>query len=189
MISGDLEYLMNSLPYLSFQNTTEIRQRVVALFYAYAGQSVEQISLVHILEDEAKKFLSTQDYILFCTIDLDTIYQTAIQQSGNQALAEFSKFTFDLKEKVCQLRKLRRAGNNKAVSDQPGMISLEGTPLEQEIQLLRYQWDKLEDLAMGHYANLEALILYKLKMMLLLRWWGFDALQGFEKFTQLAKDN
>ncbi len=188
MISGDLEYLMNSLPYLSFQNTVEIQQRTGALFYAYLGESDEQTSLVHILEDEAKKFLSSQDYLLFCTIDLDTIYKTAIQQSGNKVLAEFSKYTFELRETVSQLRQLRRAGNHKAAADQAGMISLEGTPLEQEVQLLRYQWDKLEDLAAGHYANLEALIIYKLKMMLLLRWWSYDALQGFEKFTQLVKD-
>ncbi len=188
MISGDLEYLMNSLPYLSFQNTTEMQQGVAALLQAYAGQSDDQLNLVQILDNEAKKFLSSQDYLLFCAINLDTIYLRAIQKSAIKVLADFSKYNFELREKVRQLRLIRGKGDNKAAADHPGMIFLEGTPLEQEVQLLRYQWDKLEDLSKGHYANLEGLIVYKLKLMLLLRWWSFDTHLGFKKFTQLVKD-
>lgn len=188
MISGDLEYFMSSLPYLSFQNTPEIRERVAMLLETYAGPGDHRISLVRMLEEEAKKFMSAEAYILFSKVDLDTVYQTAVQQSRNQMLADFSKFAFELREKVRQLRLFRKGSDGKTAPDQKEVF-LEGTPLEEEIQLLKFQWDRLELLSVENYANLEALIIYKLKLMLLLRWWNFDSVQGYERFLQLVKDH
>jgi hypothetical protein len=47
--------------------------------------------------------------------------------------------------------------NEKKPAGNPiGKIMEEGTPLEKEIGLMKLQWDKLEELAIGHFADMEA---------------------------------
>ncbi len=184
---GDLEYLMTSLPHLSFQNTEEERRRVVQLLERYAGQS-EPVSVVQLLDREAKKFLSDKAYSVFHRLDLDTIFQPAFQQSESAVIAQFSTYVRGLKEEVRLLRLRRKEQYAGSEREHKTSIALSGTPLEEEVQLLRYQWDKLEELSVGHYADLEALVLYKLKLLILVRWWRFDSQLGFQKFSQLIKE-
>ncbi len=187
MISGNLEYLMSSLPNLSFQDAQEARSRVSSILRKYAGPPAEGKSLTAILDDEAEKFLTPRASLLLRQIDLNTIHHTACRQSKNRVLSAFSNYAFSLKERVRQLRMARRKDGRQASSQKQPLSIAPGTPLEEEIQLLKMQWDKLEELSIGHYADFGAVVVYKLKLMILLRWWSFDRNKGFETFTQLTK--
>jgi len=187
MIGGNLEYLMTSLPNLSFQDTPEARSRVSATLKKYAGPAAEGKSLIDILCDEAEKFLTPGTRVLLRQINLNTIYHPTCRQSKNGVLSAFSNYMFSLKKAVRKLRMERRKDDRQASSQKQLLPLTPGTPLEEEIQLLKMQWDKLEELSIGHYADFGALIIYKLKLMILLRWWSFDTNKGFETFIRLTK--
>lgn len=186
MITGDLEYMISSLPYLTFQDSDEERSKVFSILEKYASSSASKKSLIPILNAEAKKFLAPKTYRIFEQIDLETIYSASFQKSKNQELAAFSTYMYSLKKDIRQLRISRKNGVESATK-KTSMPLIPGNPLEEELQLLRWQWDKLEALSIGHYADFGALVIYKLKLLLLLRWWGFDQEKGFEKFLNSTK--
>ena len=84
-----------------------------------------------------------------------------------------------------ELRIARRVGLEPPAEVKLPMVS--GTPLEKEVQIIRWQWEKLEELSIGHYADFGALCAYKLKLLLLKRLWGFDKEKGFEKFKRITE--
>lgn len=190
MISGNLEYLVSSLPNLTFKDSEEERKKISSILRKYAGTWGEAKSLIDILDNEAKKFLTSKQYDLLCQIDLKTIHEAKFQKSKYSVVAAFSKFAFSLKEAIRSLRMLRRKGKVEPAALKNLSLHLTpGTPLEEEIQIMKFQWDKLEALSIGHYADFGALVIYKLKLTILLRWWSFDMNQGFEVFTQITKKN
>jgi hypothetical protein len=65
----------------------------------------------------------------------------------------------------------------------------QGTPLDKEIQIMKHQWDQLEELSVGYFADLDALIIYKIKLLILLRWWSFKFEKGFKTFTQITTNS
>ena len=189
MIGGSFEYLVSSLPSLPFQNTEEVKSRVIGLLQKYAGTTDHQIGPVEILDSEVQKFLPVSTFLIFQSISLKNIHELQFQQSNNTVLSTFSKFNFELKEQIMRFR-ISEEGNEKgSTKSSIEKIIGEGTPLDKEIQIMKYQWDKLEELSVGHYANLEALITYKIKLIILLRWWSFDAEKGFETFNRMITNN
>ncbi len=189
MIAGDLEYVLASLPHLSFEDGPELRSKVSSILKKYASPSVGNKNLVTILEDEADKFLDAHTSRLFREISLHKIHSIHFQESKNKLLGAFSKYVHDLKQQLIPLRMVRR--NKEKLSDaekQQLPIDL-GSPLEEELQFMKLQWNKLETLTIGHHTDFTALIGYKLKLMLLLRWWSFDTERGFELFVQASKED
>lgn len=189
MISGDLEYLMSSLPNLSFQDTQEARLRVSSILQKYADPSAAEKTLIDIFDAEAGKFLTPQAALLLRQIDLNNIHHTSFRQSRNGVLSAFANYAFSLKDTIRQVRAARRKDAGQTSAQKQALPITPGTPLEEEIRLLKLQWDKLEELSIGHYADWSALVIYKLKLMILLRWWSFDRNKGFEAFSQLTKKN
>lgn len=187
MIQGNLEYLMSSLPYLSFQDTAEERMRVVSLLEKYAGPVTEEKNVMAIFEDEADKFLTPKESRTLRQIRLEDIHGKDYQNSRNKVLVAFSTYAYGLKDDIRRLRLDRKNGVDPSTTKKPSLPLVPGNPLEEEIQLMKLQWDKLEELAIGHYADFGALCIYKLKLLLLMRWWGFDRKLGFEKFLKITK--
>ncbi|MHA7831523.1 MAG: hypothetical protein ACX93O_10515 [Flagellimonas sp.] len=187
MIAGNLEYLMSSLPYLSLQDTEEVRSMVHSVLKKYADSSKGEKDTVAILDEEAQKFLNPKDYCLFQQIDLDTIHSENFKTHRNKVLAEFSTYLHNLKEGIQQLRILRKNSGEASIPKKPPLPLEPGNPLEEETQLIKWQWDKLEELSLGHYSDFGALAIYKLKLLLLERWWSFDQEQGFAIFLNATK--
>ncbi|MEM8848028.1 MAG: hypothetical protein AAGD17_13085 [Bacteroidota bacterium] len=184
---GNLEYLMASLPHLSFQDTEEERTKVLSLFLKYAGNSEDKEDVVIILMQEAQKFLSVMDYEIFQKVDLNTIHQETFQKSKNKVLSTFSKYMNALKIDLEKLRILRKNGEEPSDLNKQFLPLIPGTPLEEEEQILKWQWNMLEELSIGHYSDFTALCLYKLKLSLLLRRWSFNEKIGFDHFLNLTQ--
>ncbi|MBV7270628.1 DUF2764 family protein [Winogradskyella luteola] len=187
MISGNLEYIISSLPYLSFNDTKEYRNHVLSILEKYYGTSVNEHHLINTLDQEASKFLAPKAYHLFKQINLSDIHKEIFQQSSNKFLSEFSKFVFRLKTDLLELRRSRKNEPESTLSKSDLWGSIPQSPLEAEIHLIKLQWDYLEECSIGHYADYSALVIYKLKFLLLLRWWSFDQKKGFDNFITISK--
>ena len=187
MIAGDLEYLMSSLPYLSFDAGKEYQRSVSDCFIKYAGPQMANRSLVVLLEMEAKKFLSPARYRQFKEIHIDHIHQEGTLNDSPPLLFEFAQYLAALKQELKSLRLARRAAADRAGLDRVASPIKPGNPLEEEIQLLQMQWDKLEALSSMHYADFSALVAYRLQLMLLLRLWSFDEQKGYDIFVETTK--
>lgn len=189
MIPGQLEYLMSSLPYLSFQHSKELRRKVVTTFQKYAHTPGTNKSLIELLDDEACKFLSPRAAQIFKELDLQTMHRRAFQQSPNKVVAAFARYLFSLKVSLLSTRMEEQAFRELKQETATLAVELEkGTPLEKEIQIMQLQWEKLEELSIGHHFNLESLIIYKLKLMILDRWWSFNEERGFQAFNQAIQE-
>lgn len=188
MITGNLEYLMGSLPYLTFQDTEQERTRVFSLFKKYADPLQTEKNSIAILEEEAGKFLSPRTHGVFQQIELKTIHGEAFRQNKNKVLSSFSNYMYSVKKSIEQLRIFRKNTEETSTTRKSPLHLQPGTPLEEELQLLKGQWDKLEELSIGHYTDFEALCIYKLKLLVLLRWWDFDSKRGFDNFLNSTKN-
>ncbi|MEO1262455.1 MAG: DUF2764 family protein [Bacteroidota bacterium] len=188
MIGGTYEYLISSLPDLSFQNTEESKRKVIDLLKKYAGSPLEQLSAVEILDSEAQKFLPVSTFNIFQKINLKNIHEERFQKNKSKVLSNFSTFSFELKKELKTWRTSKNRSEKKAEKNNPGKIIMGGTPLEQEIQIMKYQWQKLEEFSAGHFSDLEAVFTYKIKLLILLRWWSFDSKKGYAKFSKMTMD-
>lgn len=189
MMADTLEYLMSSLPNLTFQNTDKVKHRVLSLLQKYAGNTAGELSPVEILDGEAQKFLPALKFSVFQKINLKNIHEAEFRENKSKVLFAFSTFTLGLKKEIKEWRTLQNESEKKAVKHKFENIIGEGTPLEKEIRIMRYQWEKLEELSAGHFADFEALVTYKIKLMILLRWWSFNMEKGMENFSRMTTNN
>lgn len=187
MITGNLEYVMSSFPHLSFQDSDEERLRVFSILRKYAGPLAEEKSIIAILDHEASKFLTSRASFIFQQITLEDIHKEVFQHSKNKVLSAFSTYVHRLKKDIEQLRISRKKNLDASMAKKLPLSLTPGTPLEEEIQILKMQWDKLDGLSIGRYTDFGALIIYKLKLLLLLRWWSFDQKIGFDNFLHITK--
>jgi len=66
-------------------------------------------------------------------------------------------------------------------------VVTEGNPLDKEIKLMRTRWEFLDNLSVGRYFDLGALIIYYLKLQILERKDSFNKEKGREVFDQLCQ--
>ncbi len=187
MLTGNLEYLISSLPNLTFSNSEATQHEVKGLFEKYASNAAFDQDLIAILEDDASKYLSASDFKRFQSINLKSIHQKQFQDSSIGVVAQFSKFMYGLKNELKMFRENRKSEEPLGKINYEFIDDLPDNPLQAEKYLLELQWQKLDALSIGHYADLSALILYKLKLQVLQRLWQFDADIGIEIFKNSLK--
>jgi hypothetical protein len=187
MISGNLEYIISSLPYLSFSDTEEQRSYVLSILEKYYGYSIDDQCIETVLDQEVGKFLSPKMFLLFQQINLSSIHGESFQKSKNEILVAFSMFTYKLKTDLLDLRRSRKNESEPTSSKNSRFEDIPESPLDAEIYLIKLQWDYLEELSFGHYADFSALVVYKLKLLLLFRWWSFDQNRGLDNFITISK--
>jgi hypothetical protein len=186
MIGGTYEYLLSSLPNLSFQKTEESREEVLGLLAKYAGSAADNLSPVQMLDGEVEKFLPAALLSTFKKMHLANIHREEFRNSKVALLAGFASFTYELRHKLQAWRIARQNGESQAGHNEQVALLGDGNPLEQEVRFIKLQWRELEDLAAGHFSDADTVFGYKIQLMLLLRWWSFNSEKGFEKFKQLT---
>jgi len=65
-------------------------------------------------------------------------------------------------------------------------ISSDPDPLVRERELDRLRWQRLDDLAVEHHFDLGALVLYKLRLLLVTKWTGRTAAAGSQVHERLV---
>lgn len=63
------------------------------------------------------------------------------------------------------------------------------SPLEAEVALLEIRWEFISDMETGHYFDLDALIIYALRIQILERLKRFDMAKGIEYLHKLTKES
>lgn len=187
VLAGNLVYILSSLPHLKFSNSLEFKNAVNAILKGYASEN-DTLSLEKILNEETAKYVSQKESALFNKINLKTIHSQHFQKSNFPLLNNFSTFCFELKTKLQSFRnqKIETHQSTKNIGEYIDLKS--GNPLETEIQLISLQWEEIETLSIGFYDDFNTLIAYKIKLLLLLRWWTFDETLGHEKYLKLINE-
>lgn len=187
VLAGNLVYVLSSLPHLKFSNSLEFKNAVNANLIGYASEN-DALSIVEILNEETAKYVSQKESALFNKINLETIHSRHFQNTNYPLLNDFSTFCFEIKSKLQSFRN-QKIETHQSTKNIEEFIDLEsGNPLETEIQLISLQWGKIETLSIGFYDDFNTLIAYKIKLLLLLRWWSFDETLGYEKYLKLINE-
>ncbi len=132
---------------------------------------------------EAKKWLSNKDFSILSPVSINDFYS---QDQDPVVLKTYKDFELTLREALASLRKLNTNQELKLSVDLSLNLA-EGNPLEVEVKLLSLRWQFIENLESGHIFDLEALILYFLKLQILKRLFTFNKEAGTAVFDKLSE--
>lgn len=187
MISGNLEYLICSLPDLKFTDNRELQIRIKTIFNKYASEPKDITDLVEIFVQETRKYLSENNFRKLKKLTLDSIHDEEFQHDKNRTIFTFAQFMYALK-KAINLYRINETDHRYTSAKILAPLNLEsGNPLEVEIRMMELQWNQLEDLSLNHHFDLDILLIYKLKLQILIRWWNFSSEKGMNIFNLTTK--
>lgn len=151
-------YLIASLPYLKF------------------GQELP-VTRDDFLS-ECRKWLSPDDMKTLLSADLCCY---GIRPGDTAVLREWKTFDMEQREEIARVRAAKKRAEGVKIPERLKNIFDKETPLLSEMELERVRWGFLEDKSSRHYFDLDALLLYFLKLQIQARLAGFDKDKG-EKF-------
>jgi len=146
-------YLISSLPALSYGKTPPISLE------EFRGMAKNELS---------SRSFKVLDQVSIRAVD-SKVRKSKVKSVFNMQLA--------LLEDISEIRK-SRTENRKAIPGHlPGSL-LEVNPLDREMQIMQWQWEKLDAIATGKSFTLAEVIVYKLKLQLLFRMNSFSIKRG-----------
>ncbi len=155
-------YLMCSLPSLSFGQSPPI--------------TFEEF------KDMARSQLSAKQYRM-----LEQMSMQEMEEEGRKPRLKSVKDMLEgMKKDLIEIRKARAARRQPKPDYLPESV-LEGNPLDRELQILRWQWEKLDSMAVGKNFTLADVIVYKMKLQLLFRIQSFKAERGAAVMASVFK--
>jgi hypothetical protein len=164
-------------------------------------------SLPH-LSYEMENAPNIDDFLTICdenisSRDLEIIKSSIIddfnrEKPGNSILNSWYGWEKNLRNKLVKLRaKKLKLDPDEFLIDTPELLSGDHitreafeheSPLAAEDILNWERWSYLEDLELGHYFDLEKLIIYYLKLQILTRKKSFNKERGTEKFNDIIEN-
>jgi len=132
--------------------------------------------------DQSKKWLSDKDFAIISDVSIDDFYS---KENDNKVLTKYKNFEKTLREEIFIFRKNDKRGGT--FSSNLKLNLDEGTPLEIEKRLLFLRWEFIESLRVGHFFDLEILIIYFLKIQVLERLFTFNKEKGIVVFDKLCE--
>lgn len=151
-------YLMTSLPSLSLGQAPPI--------------TIDEFN------DDAKRQLSARHYKAVESVDI----QKFNPKVGVERIASFLN---DIKNDLSEVREAK-AQNRQAKPESLPITLLRGNPLEREMNILQWQWEKLQDIEAGKTFTLTDVLVYKLKLQLVERLYSFDEIKGAEVLASVV---
>ncbi len=164
-------------------------------------------SLPH-LSYEMENAPKIDDFLITCQEnisgkDLEIIKSSIIddltkKKTGNSILDSWYAWEKNLRNKLVKLRaKKLKVDAEEFLADTPELLSGDHvtreafeheSPLIAEDILNWERWSYLDDLELGHYFDLEKLIIYYLKLQILTRKKSFNKERGTEKFNEIIEN-
>lgn len=133
---------------------------------------------------EAEKWLGRTDLHL---LQKARMKDTAFEGKSPSIFRKYREFQFSLKTELASWRKSKRIKLEYKLSPALQKAVSGANPLQAEINLLKLEWDFLEEQEEGHYFDLDFLSLYFLKLQILERLFSFDKNKGQKVFDQLCE--
>jgi hypothetical protein len=134
--------------------------------------------------EEGRKWLSPADWKTLNEVSINAV---TTEKSDLTALRDYKNYEHALRSELLQYRRTLRSREDYKPALFPPTILKEGNPLEVEKKLLRLRWQRIEELEFGHYADLEFLTLYYLRLQILMRLQKFDREVGKAKFKTIIE--
>ncbi|MBD3387279.1 DUF2764 family protein [candidate division KSB1 bacterium] len=133
---------------------------------------------------ELEKWTSRRDFDLLSSLDIRTVTQ---ERSDPLVLKQYKRRELAIRDDLVTWRREKSSGREHKPASFASSILKEGNPLIAEKNLLRLRWDFLSELDLDHHFDLEALIIYHLKLQILQRLAQFDKEKGLEKYRTMYK--
>ena len=152
-------YLISSLPYLDFDKPLTIDREWFL--------------------DEAKKWLTDKDLKILKSLDMDNF---SVLSSDTDIIKEQKAFEEALRKDLKEARIIRRDNLDEKPPKQIRDVFQKANPLEMEKALLKKRWDFIEEIDLDYHFDLNALILYCMKLMILERLASFNKEDGLHVF-------
>ncbi len=131
---------------------------------------------------EAEKWLTRGDAAVLRRASL---FDLSGEAAGCRLLERLRDFERSFRTELAEWRRARREGRDARTSFPAGLVR-EGNPLEVERKLLGWRWDRLEEEEAGHHFDLEAAILYHLKLQIAARLAVYNAERGLQAYRHLT---
>ena len=117
---------------------------------------------------------------------------------GVDTFKKWLDFEYSLRNELVSLRALRKHIDPNKYLRESSLISLDiqftalasirsPSILEAELILDRARWNKLEELSLGHFFDIDFLVIYGLKLLILERWQNFRKTDKYKIFKELFK--
>ncbi|OIO38729.1 MAG: hypothetical protein AUJ75_02400 [Candidatus Omnitrophica bacterium CG1_02_49_10] len=100
---------------------------------------------------------------------------------------KWNSFDAYLRSELARARKARKESGRIKMPLEIKEIMGEETPLLSEEKAAEIRWNFLEEIGLGHYFDLDIVILYSLKLQILERLAGFNEKKGREVFEVLSE--
>ena len=169
------------------------------------GQYYYTVSSLPYLSIESKPEYSIDDFINHCSAelsnnDLEILSEVSLvpkdsELSGLAILINWQAYTRSFRNYLVNLRAknlnreaknyLRQGKESFEAYIKAKQVSTIENPLEAENALIKGHFDYLYDLQVGHFFDLEFLIIYKLKLQLLIRKFSFIQELGIKNFDKI----
>lgn len=156
-------YFAAQLPMLSFDNLEEVPTKDFFL-------------------EEASKWLSKTDLDVLNSVNIE-LFKT---DKKSMILRECCAFEYELRQELTKYRKSQKEDFEYKSNFFPMSLVKEGSPLDAEKKLLLFRWEFLEEKQLGHYSDLDYLIIYYMKLQMLWRLMSFNKEHGLESFKNLC---
>ena len=200
---SNFEYIISSLPYLTMD-------------FKYAGQAGFNSVISDIKRDLDERDQALVEFLLkgFNEKTLDADFYAEALKSRNRFLREY--FRFDLNLRNAKVRYLnaqlgREPDQDLMTGEDPEAVDVDidgfrftGGEFEEEMKvdailagsdlvtreraLDDLLWDKIDNLAIFHYFDIEAVLAYIAKLHIVTRWLNLDDEAGRDLFRRLLKD-
>ena len=200
---SNFEYIISSLPYLTMD-------------FKYAGQAGFNSVISDIKRDLDEKDQGLVEFLLkgFSEKDLNADFYAAALKHRNRFLREY--FRFDLNLRNAKVRYLnaqlgREPDQDVMTGEDPDApdVDIDGfrfnggefmeaakvdSVLAETDLVVREKglddllWDKIDNLAIFHYFDIEAILAYIAKLRIVTRWLNLDEEVGRDVFRRLLKD-
>lgn len=157
-------YLAASLPYLEFGGKPPVSEE------RFLG--------------ECEKWLTPRQMELIRAAGTG-IYPGSSKKTG--IVEKWERFDGGLKKALADIRRSRKKGTEiKSAFDLEAVLG-KANPLETERALEKARWDFLESIVVGHFFDLDYLMVYYAKLRIMLRLDIFDKDKGENKFYELCE--
>lgn len=159
---SNMVYLLCSLPSLNFRQVPPIS------FDDFCNDSQKQLSKKH--------------FRMLETVDLKEM-----DSDEEGKLKHFTDLYADLIGDLTEMRNAKAEKRPPRLAYLPQSVT-ELNPLEREKQIMRWQWERLDDIEVGNTFTLVNLFVYKLKLQILHRLHSLEPDRGRQVFESVIND-
>lgn len=157
-------YLVSSLPLLQFDDKPGIIKK-------------EFLS-------ECGKWVNLPEFKILQAVDIDSFKMP----SGNkQIIRQWKKLDSSLRDDLSKARRIRQDADDEKLPASMLSVFDKETPFLMEKEFARKQWVILDELELGHYFDINILIIYFLKLQILERFATFNKDEGMRVFKEACE--